>query len=240
MQWRRWSADGAALGTVVRGVAQPASVLAFDPSVKHHAPAFPVGQADRICFVLISADAGPNAGDYANTLAGHQSEVRLIRPVAPPEIDSLVWLRAERRFRVVWRGFPRARATLEPAANLMPPGCAPRPFVYFPSLTTWCGQAGLHSCDAARADGGWSARPARRRGRPQHEGPAQAAHAAEGEEEVVALSKFVCARHACGAAGRRPPCSARSAQLSKPCIRYLRHSYFESLHASLFIIHFPH
>ena len=53
--------------------------------------------------------------------------------------------------------------------------------------------------------------------RPQHEGPAQAAHAAEGEEEVVALSKFVCARHACGAAGRRPPCSARSAQLPKPC-----------------------
>ena len=85
------------------------------------------------------------------------------------------------------------------------------------SLTTWCGQAGLHSCDAARADGGWSARPARRRGRPQHEGPAQAAHAAEGEEEVVALSKFMCARHACGAAGRRPPCSARSAQLPKPC-----------------------
>ena len=40
---------------------------------------------------------------------------------------------------------PRARATLEPAENLMPPGCAPRPFVYFPSLTTWCGQAGLHS-----------------------------------------------------------------------------------------------
>eukprot|EP01045_Picozoa_sp_COSAG04_P004751 COSAG04_NODE_211_length_20110_cov_36.740356_8_plen_256_part_00 len=34
---------------------------------------------------------------------------------------------------------------------------------------------------------------------PQHEGPAQAAHAAEGEEEVVALSKFMCARHACGA-----------------------------------------
>ena len=134
-----------------------------------------------------------------------------------PEIDSLVWLRAERRFRVVWRGFPRARATLEPAANLMPPGCAPRPFVSFPSLTTWCGQAGLHSCDVARADGGWSARPARRRGRPQHEGPAQAAHAAEGEEEVVALSKFMCARHACGAAGRRPPCSARSAQLPKPC-----------------------
>ena len=113
--------------------------------------------------------------------------------------------------------WPRARATLEPAENLMPPGCAPRPFVYFPSLTTWCGQAGLHSCDAARADGGWSARPARRRGRPQHEGPAQAAHAAEGEEEVVALSKFMCARHACGAAGRRPPCSARSAQLPKPC-----------------------
>ena len=139
--------------------------VAFDPSVKHHAPAFPVGQADRFCFVLISADAGPNAGDYANTLAGHQSEVRLIRPVAPPEIDSLVWLRAERRFRVVWRGFPRARATLEPAENLMPSGCAPRPFAYFPSLTTWCGQAGLHSCDAARADGGWSARPARRRGR---------------------------------------------------------------------------
>ena len=54
--------------------------------------------------------------------------------------------------------------------------------------------------------------------RPQHEGPAQAAHAVEGEEEVVALSKFVCARHACGAAGRRPPCSARSAQLPKPCI----------------------
>ena len=149
----------------MRGVAQPASVLAFDPSVKHHAPAFPVGQADRFCVVLISADAGPNAGDYANTLAGHQSEVRLIRPVAPPEIDSLVWLRAERRFRVVWRGFPRARATLEPAEHLMPPGCAPRPFVSFPSLTTWCGQAGLHSCDAARADGGWSARPARRRGR---------------------------------------------------------------------------
>ena len=109
-----------------------------------------MGQADRFCFVLISADAGPNAGDYANTLAGHQSEVRLIRPVAPPEIDSLVWLRAERWFRMVWRGFPRARATLEPAANLMPPGCAPRPFVSFPSLTTWCGQAGLHSCDAAR------------------------------------------------------------------------------------------
>ena len=149
----------------MRGVAQPASMLAFDPSVKHHAPAFPVGQADRFCLVLISADAGPNAGDYANTLAGHQSEVRLIRPVAPPEIDSLVWLRAERRFRVVWRGFPRARATLEPAENLMPSGCAPRPFAYFPSLTTWCGQAGLHSCDVARADGGWSARPARRRGR---------------------------------------------------------------------------
>ena len=184
---------------------------------KHHAPAFPVGQADRFCLVLISAAAGQNAGDYANTLAGHQSEVRLIRPVAPPEIDSLVWLRAERRFRVVWRGFPRARATLEPAENLMPSGCAPRPFAYFPSLTTWCGQAGLHSCDAARADGGWSARPARRRGRPQHEGPAQAAHAAEGEEEVGALSKFMCARHACGAAGRRPPCSARSAQLPKPC-----------------------
>ena len=36
--------------------------------------------------------------------------------------QSLVWLRAERRFRVVWRGFPRARATLEPAENLMPPG----------------------------------------------------------------------------------------------------------------------
>ena len=52
---------------------------------------------------------------------------------------------------------------------------------------------------------GWSARPARRRGRPQHEGPAQAAHVVEGEEEVVALSKFMCARHACGAAGRRPP-----------------------------------
>ena len=103
-----------------------------------------------------------------------------------------------------------ARPEGEPAANLMPPGCAPRPFVSFPSLTTWCGQAGLHSCDAARADGGWSARPARRRGRPQHEGPAQAAHAAEGEEEVVALSKFVCAHHACGAAGRRPPCSARA------------------------------
>ena len=123
-----------------------------------------MGQADRFCFVLISADAGPNAGDYANTLGGHQSEVRLIRPVAPPQIDSLLWLRAERRFRVVWRGFPRARATLEPAENLMPPGCAPHPFSYFPSLTTWCGQAGLHSCDAARADGGWSARPARRRG----------------------------------------------------------------------------
>ena len=85
-----------------------------------------------------------------SALAGHQSEVRLIRPVAPPEIDSLVWLRAERRFRVVWRGFPRARATLEPAENLMPSGCAPRPFAYFASLTTWCGQAGLHSCDAAR------------------------------------------------------------------------------------------
>ena len=84
---------------------------------KHHAPAFPVGQADRFCFVLISADAGPNAGDYANTLAGHQSEVRLIRPVAPPEIDSLVWLRAERRFRVVWRGFPRARATRRAGAS---------------------------------------------------------------------------------------------------------------------------
>ena len=176
-----------------------------------------MGQADRFCIVLISADAGPNAGNYANTLAGHQSEVRLIRPVAPPEIDSLVWLRAERRFRVVWRGFPRARATLEPAENLMPSGCAPRPFAYFPSLTTWCGQAGLHSCYAARADGGWSARPARRRDRPQEEGPAQAAHAAEGEEEVGALSKFMCARHACGAAGRRPPCSARSAQLPKPC-----------------------
>ena len=27
----------------------------------------------------------------------------------------------------------------------------------------------------------------------------------------------MCARHACGAAGRRPPCSARSAQLPKPC-----------------------
>ena len=92
--------------------------------------------------MLISADAGPNAGDYANTLAGHQSEVRLIRPVAPPQIDSLLWLRAERRFRVVWRGFPRARATLEPAENLMPSGCAPRPFAYFPSLTTWCGQGG--------------------------------------------------------------------------------------------------
>ena len=115
--------------------------------------------------MVISADAGPNAGDYANTLAGHHSEVRLLRPVAPPEIDSLVWLRAERRFRVVWRGFPRARATLEPAENLMPSGCAPRPFAYFASLATWCGQAGLHSCDAARADGGWSARPARRRGR---------------------------------------------------------------------------
>ena len=86
------------------------------------------------------------------------------RPGAPPQIDSLRWLRAERRFRVVWRGFPRARATLEPAENLMPSGCAPRPFAYFPSLTTWCGQAGLHSCDAARADGGWSARLARRRG----------------------------------------------------------------------------
>jgi len=73
-------------------------------------------------------------------------------------------------------------------------------------------------CDAARADGGWSARPARRRDRPQEEGPAQAAHAAEGEEEVGALSKFMCARHACGAAGRRPPCSARSAQPPKPCI----------------------
>ena len=100
--------------------------------------------------MVISADAGPNAGDYANTLAGHHSEVRLLRPVAPPEIDSLVWLRAERRFRVVWRGFPRARATLEPAENLMPSGCAPRPFAYFPSLTTWCGQVGLHSCDVAR------------------------------------------------------------------------------------------
>ena len=33
------------------------------------------------------------------------------------------------------------------------------------------------------ADGGWSARPARRRGRPQHEGPAQAAHAAEGKRK---------------------------------------------------------
>ena len=55
------------------------------------------------------------------------------------EIDSLLWLRAERRFRVVWREFPRARATLEPAENLMPSGCAPRPFAYFPSLTTWCG-----------------------------------------------------------------------------------------------------
>ena len=67
--------------------------------------------------MLISADAGPNAGDYATTLAGHQSEVRLIRPVAPPQIDSLLWLRAESPFRVVWRGFPRARATLEPAEN---------------------------------------------------------------------------------------------------------------------------
>ena len=41
--------------------------------------------------------------------------------------------------------------------------------------------------------------------RPQEEGPAQAAHAAEGDEEVVALSKFMCARHACGAVGGRPP-----------------------------------
>ena len=149
------------------------------------------------------------------------SDIRAKLPRCPtPRFSSFAgpaWLRAERRFRVVWRGFPRARATLEPAENLMPPGCAPRPFVYFPSLTTWCGQAGLHSCDAARADGGWSARPARRRDRPQEEGPAQAAHAAEGEEEVGALSKFMCARHACGAAGRRPPCSARSAQLPKPC-----------------------
>ena len=63
--------------------------------MQHHAPAFPVGQADRFCFVLISADVGPNVGAYANTLAGHQSEVRLIRPVAPPQIDLLLWLRAE-------------------------------------------------------------------------------------------------------------------------------------------------
>ena len=155
--------------------------------------------------LLVGASTHPSSMPYA--------EVEKV-------IQILLWLRAERRFRVVWRGFPRARATLEPAENLMPPGCAPRPFAYFASLTTWCGQAGLHSCDAARADGGWSARPARRRGRPQHEGPAQAAHAAEGEEEVVALSKFMCARHACGAAGRRPPCSARSAQLPKPCTMY--------------------
>ena len=65
-------------------------MLAFDPSVKHHAPAFPAGQADRFCFTLISADAGPNAGAYANTLAGHQSELRrMIRPAAPPQIDSI-------------------------------------------------------------------------------------------------------------------------------------------------------
>ena len=49
----------------------------------------------------------------------------------------------------------------------------------------------------------------------QEEGPAQAAHAAEADEEVVALNKFMCARHACGAAGRRPPCSLR-AQLAIP------------------------
>ena len=174
-----------------------------------------MGQADRFCFVLISADAGPNAGDYANTLAGHQSEVRLIRPVAPPEIDSLVWLSAERRFRVVWRGFPRARATLEPAENLMPSGCAPRPRLFsIADHVVRTGGASLLRCGARR----WRlVSPAGTATRPQHEGPAQAAHAAEGEEEVVALSKFVCARHACGAAGRRPPCSARSAQLPKPC-----------------------
>ena len=32
------------------------------------------------------------------------------------------------------------------------------------------------------------------------------AHVAEGDEEVVALSKFMCAHHACGATSRRPPC----------------------------------
>ena len=77
------------------------------------------------------------------------------------------------------------------------------------------GGASLLRCGARRwrlvSPSGTATRP------PQHEGPAQAAHAAEGEEEVVALSKFMCARHACGAAGRRPPCSARSAQLPKPC-----------------------
>ena len=86
---------------------------------------------------------------------------------------------------------------------------------------------------AARADRGWSVRPARRRGGSRKkEGPAQAAHAAEGEEEVVALSKFVCARHACGAAGRRPPCSARSAQLPKP--------YFEGQNSSSRIVRGNH
>ena len=131
------------------------------------------------------------------------------------QIDSLLWLEAERRFRVVWRGFPRARATLEPAENLMPSGCAPRPRLFsIADHVVWTGGASLLRCGARR----WRlVGPSGTATRPQHEGPAQAAHAAEGEEEVVALSKFMCARHACGAAGRRPPCSARSAQLPKPC-----------------------
>ena len=58
--------------------------------------------------------------------------------------------------------------------------------------------------------------------RPQEEGPAQAAHAAEADEEVVAPNEFMFARHASEAAGRRPPCSARSAQLRSlySCIEY--------------------
>eukprot|EP01045_Picozoa_sp_COSAG04_P035461 COSAG04_NODE_8197_length_1008_cov_1.113311_1_plen_125_part_00 len=64
----------------------------------------------------------------------NHSQLRELRPVAPPRIESLTWLEAERRFQVVWRGFPHARAALEPAENLMPSGCAPHPFAYFPSL----------------------------------------------------------------------------------------------------------
>ena len=80
------------------------------------------------------------------------------------------------------------------------------------------GGASLLRCGARRSrlvgPSGTATRP------PQQEGPAQAAHAAEGDEEVAARNEFMCARHACGAAGRRPPCSARSAQLPKPCTEY--------------------
>ena len=52
--------------------------------------------------------------------------------------------------------------------------------------------------------------------RPQEEGPAQAAHAAEADEEVVAPNEFMFARHASEAAGRRPvvPRAQRAAEKS--------------------------